>query len=239
MLNELSTIISNFEHSVSEFLKVNQGLPLPLLILFAFGGGLSASLTPCVVPMIPLYLSYIGATKITSKRDAIGKSLMFCLGSAVVFSALGLFASFTSFVMIEYKGYVNIVIGIFILFMCLLVLEIVHLPLPQFVKNIPHGSPFFVGIAFSLVSSPCASPILFAILAMASAAGSAIGGALIMFAYSVGYTGVIFLTSVFAGLAKQLDFFKKHTKIVTVVSSIIMALLGAFYLYLGINWFIN
>src|SRR3990167_6868492 len=103
MLNELTTIISNFEHSVSEFLKANQGLPLPLLILFAFGGGLSASLTPCVVPMIPLYLSYIGATKITSKKDAIGKSLMFCLGSAVVFSALGLFASFTSFVMIEYK----------------------------------------------------------------------------------------------------------------------------------------
>lgn len=239
MFNELISVISNFEQSVSEFLKASQGLPLPALVVLAFGGGLSASLTPCVLPLIPLYLSYIGATKITSKLDAVKKSSTFCLGAAIVFSVMGLFASFASFIMVEYKGYVSIIIGIFILIMCLLILEIIHLPLPQLIKNIPEGSPFIVGIAFALVSSPCASPILFAILALSSAAGSAFGSALIMFAYSVGYTGVIFLTSIFAGFAKQLDFFKRHNKLITNLSGIILALLGIFYLYSGIKWFID
>ena len=237
MFENISNFISGSEQSVSNFIQASRGLPLPLLILIAFGGGLAASLTPCVLPMIPLYLSYIGASDISSKSDALKKSLFFCLGAAIVFSLMGLFASFASFITIEFRGYVNIVIGAFILFMSLSVLEIVKLPLPKVISQIPHSNPFIVGVAFALVSSPCASPILFAILALSSAAGSFIGGTLIMVSYSIGYTGIIFLTSVFAGFIKQFDYFKKHSKIVSIVSSIILALLGIFYLYSGIKWF--
>lgn len=237
MFEALSTVISNFEQFVSGFLQANQGLPFPLLVLLAFGGGLAASLTPCVLPMVPLYLSYIGATEITSKTDAVKKSVLFCLGAALVFSLMGLFASFASFVMIEFRGYVHLVIGAFIVFMSLSVLELVKIPLPQFITQIPYGGPFIIGAAFSLVSSPCASPILFAVLALSSSAGSLIGGSLIMISYSLGYTGIIFLTSVFTGFAKQFDYFKKHTKIISIISSIILAVLGVVYLYSGIRWF--
>ena len=235
----MQSFLSNFEQSVSNFLQANLGLPLPILILLAFGGGLAASLTPCVLPMIPLYLTYIGVTEISSKIDAIKKASLFCLGSAVIFSLMGVFASFASFIMIEYRGYVHIVIGVFILLMSLFVLEVIKIPLPQFVKNIPSSGPFVVGLAFAMVSSPCASPILFAVLAMSSSSGSFLNSSLIMIAYSVGYTGLIFLTSVFAGFIKQLDFFKKNSKMVSIVSSIILILLGVFYLYLGIKWFLG
>lgn len=237
MIVEFSDLISLFEHTVSDFLKANQSLPVPVLVLLAFGGGLAASLTPCVLPMIPLYLSYIGATQIISKYDALKKALFFCCGAALIFSLMGLFASFASFVMIEYRGYINIAVGIFILLMCLFILEIIKLPLPQTIKNIPEGSPFIVGLAFALVSSPCASPILFSVLVLSSTVGNAIGSALIMISYSIGYTGIIFVTAVFAGFVKQFDFFKKNSKVVSVVSSIILAVLGIFYLYSGIKWF--
>ncbi len=235
----MENLISNFDGSVSNFLKGTHGLPLPLLILLSFGGGLAASLTPCVLSMLPMNLSYIGTSNITSKTDALKKSLSFVIGAACIFSLLGLFASFASFIMIEFRGYVHIVIGIFILFMALSELEIVKLPLPQFITQIPHGGPFIVGMAFALASSPCASPILFAILAMASSAGSAAGGTLIMIAYSLGYTGVIFVTSVFAGIAKQFDYFKKHTKIISVASAAVLGIIGGFFLYSGIRWFIG
>ena len=68
----MADFFSNFEHFVSDFLQnTSHGLPLPVVILLAFGGGVAASLTPCVLPIIPLYLTYIGATEVTSKFDAL------------------------------------------------------------------------------------------------------------------------------------------------------------------------
>ena len=235
----MENFISTFEQAVSNFLKGTHGLPLPFLILLSFGGGLAASLTPCVLALLPMNLSYIGTANITSKIDALKKSLFFVSGAALIFSLLGLFASFASFIMIEYRGYVHVVIGIFVLYMALSELEIVKLPLPQFITHIPNGGPFIVGMAFALASSPCASPILFAILAMAGSAGSIMGSTLIMVASSVGYTGVIFITSLFAGIAQQLDYFKKLSKIISVVSATVLGIIGGFYLYSGIRWFIG
>lgn len=239
MSGNLESLIGNLEQSVSAFLKGTSGLPLPLLVALSFGGGLAASLTPCVLAMLPMNLSYIGTTNITSKLDAFKKSFVFVVGAAVIFTLLGLFASFASFVMVEYRGYINIFIGIFIILMGLSESEIIKFPLPQFVTNIPNGGPFIIGMAFALVSSPCASPILFAVLAMASSSGSVASGMLIMFAYSLGYTGIIFITSLFAGIAKQLSYFKQHSKMISIASTVILSLLGAFYLYSGIRWFIG
>ena len=238
-MDNLFSFISSFEQSISSFVKAGENLPIPLMVLIAFGGGLAASLTPCVLPMIPLYLSYIGATKIVSKFDALKKSLAFCLGSAFIFGLMGIFASFAGFITIEYRGYVHIAIGLFIVLMSLFLLEIMKLPFPQFIKTVPHGGPFVVGMAFALISSPCASPILFAVLALSATTHSSISGAMIMFGYSLGYTGVIFLTGIFAGFAKRLEFFKKHNRLIINISSIILAILGALYLYSGIRWFIS
>lgn len=236
MFDSLISFVSNIDQSVSGLLKASQGLPFPVLITFAFFGGLAASLSPCILPCIPLYVSYTGVTEITSKLDALKKSALFGLGAALIFGLLGGCATFAGLVMVEYRGVVNIIIGLFIILMCLFILEVIKFPLPQFVKNIPNGGPFIVGAAFALISSPCASPILFAILALVSTAGSFLKGASIMLAYSIGYTGLIFLASLSLGLVKQLNFFKLHSRMVTVVSSIVLALLGVFYLYSGIVW---
>jgi len=231
--------INNFEQAISVFIKGSKGLPLPILILLSFGGGLAASLTPCCLSMLPLNLSYIGTANITSKLDALKKATLFVIGASIVFSLLGLFASFASFILIDFRGYIHLSIGLFIVLMALSEADIFHFPLPQFVKGIPNAGPFIVGMAFALVSSPCASPILFAILAMSTSAGTLIGGSLIMIAYSVGYTGLIFITSVFAGIAKQLESFKKNSKMVSIASAVILGLIGGFYLYSGVMWFIG
>ena len=73
MISMIQNFLVNFELTVSNLLKASEGLPFPLLIVLAFGGGLAASLTQCVLPMIPLYLSYIGATQISTKIDVLKK----------------------------------------------------------------------------------------------------------------------------------------------------------------------
>lgn len=239
MFDTLLSFISNIDESVSSLLKASQGLPFLLIVMLAFLGGLAASLSPCILPCIPLYVSYTGVTEITSKLDALKKSALFGFGAALIFGLLGGCATFAGLVVVEYRGVVNIIIGLFIILMCLLILEVIKFPLPQLVKNIPNGGPFLVGAAFALVSSPCASPILFAVLALVSTAGSFLKSTLIMLAYSIGYTGLIFLASLSVGLVKQLKFLKLHSRMLTIVSSIILALLGIFYLYSGITWFFN
>lgn len=232
-------LLEGLQNQLTEFIKGSSDLSFFAKVIIAFIGGLAASLTPCVLPMLPLYLSYIGATEVKSKADAFNNALLFCLGAALVFSFMGIFASFASFIMVDYRGYIQVLIGIFIVIMALSLLEIIHLPLPQVVKSIPKSGPFVVGMAFSLISSPCASPILFAILAMSSTAGSSLNGALIMASYSVGYTGILFLVSLFGGLAKRLDFFKSNSRKVIIGSGIILGLLGAYFLYSGIMWFVG
>ena len=232
-------LLTDFQQSFSDFIQNKEGIPFLGMVLLSFGGGLAASLTPCVLPMIPLYLSYIGVTNVNSKTDALVKSFLFCIGTALVFSLMGIFASFASFIMVDYRGYIHTTIGIFIFLMALSVIEIIKIPFPNIIKNIPHGGPFIVGIAFALISSPCASPILFAILALSSTVESSIKSALIMTAYSLGYTILIFFVGLFGGLTKRFDYFKKHNRIIINISGIILCLLGLLYLYSGISWFLN
>lgn len=227
------------QQQFTEYIKSSGDIPFVGVVFIALFGGLIASLTPCVLPMIPLYLSYIGATEVSNKVDAFKKSSLFCLGAAIVFSLMGIFASFANFIMIDYRGYVNIIVGVFIILMSLVLLEVLKLPALPGIKNIPDGSPFIVGMAFTLISSPCASPILFAILALSATVGSSTKSAIVMIAYSVGYTFLIFLIGLFSGLAKQFDFFKVHSHKVLMVSGAILSILGVYYLYSGIKWFIG
>lgn len=231
--------MEDLQNLFNGYIKSNPTLSFEVLLLISFFGGLLASLTPCVLPMIPLYLSYIGVIEVSSKLTAIKNSFLFFVGAALVFSLLGIFASFASFVTVHYRGYVNLFIGAFILLMSLSLLEIVKIPLPKIIKRIPEGSPFLVGMAFSLISSPCASPILFSILALSSTLGSSFKSALVMACYSIGYTLIIFVVSVFGGLIKQINFIKSNSGIVLKVCSGILLILGAFYVSQGVMWFVG
>ena len=91
----------------------------PLLLMpLAFTGGLIASISPCILAMLPLNLSYIGTRNITSRKDAFIKAGMFVLGNVIVLSLFGLVSSFAGLVIVEYRGHINVVVvGAIILIM--------------------------------------------------------------------------------------------------------------------------
>jgi cytochrome c biogenesis protein CcdA len=92
------------------------------------------------------------------------------------------------------------------------VLGVVKLPLPGVNVNAANLGSYGVGLTFGLVSSPCASPVLFAVLAAAAATGSQLLGTLTMICYALGYTIVIFLASLLTGFAKQAKTLMQHSE---------------------------
>lgn len=235
----LERAISIIENSYQQWLdRQDTNNPLVLLPL-AFLGGVIASISPCILALLPVNLSYIGTLKIESRWDAFSKAGLFVLGAVTILSLFGLVSSFAGTVMVEYRGYINIVVGLIMAVMGLWLLGVIKLPLPQMNLNLPQAGPYGVGLTFALVSSPCASPVLFAVLAAAAATGSQVLGTLTMVSYALGYTILIFLASLFTGLAKQSRNLLQHSETIIRLGSVALMATGAYYLVTGTQWFMG
>ncbi|MBF2029376.1 MAG: sulfite exporter TauE/SafE family protein [Oscillatoriales cyanobacterium C42_A2020_001] len=233
-----------------------QRLSNPLLLIsFAFLGGLVASISPCILSLLPVNLSYIGTREIHSRRDAFIKAISFVFGVVTILSILGLFSSFAGFVFVQFRGYFHAGVGAVIVLMGLALAGYVKIPLPQqhwlqppnppSTETHPTWSntlrsqcigPYSVGLTFALVSSPCTSPVMVSVLTAAAATGSQLQSTLTMVSYALGYTAIIFLASLFTGLAKQTRGLLAHSDEIARFASIALLLVGTFYLVNGAQW---
>ena len=170
-----------------------------LLPLVGLGCGLLASFSPCVLPLVPLNVAAIGAADATGWRAA-ALSGRFVAGAAVVLAVLGLAGDVAGFLLIEQRGPVLLAAGVAMLYLGLVALEIA--PLPFAGRSAAAGrrlGPIGAGAAFALVTTPCASPLVGAVLA--AAAAQAIPGLSVaaMVGFALGYTALVFAAGVFGG----------------------------------------
>jgi cytochrome c-type biogenesis protein len=209
------------------------------LLPIAFLGGLISSLSPCILALLPLNLSYIGSADIRSKPQAVLHSLAFVMGVVLVLSLFGLFSGFAGSVIVDYKGYVHMVVGLLSVLLAMMMLSPFQWQLPTVVKKMPVGAgPFLVGASFALVSSPCASPVLFTLLLAGGSSGNPVLGALTMSAYALGYTIILFVGSLTVGFVRQVGSLKRHAGLMTRISSALLVAVGLYYLVSGVVWFL-
>jgi cytochrome c-type biogenesis protein len=234
----LTEFVGQIQAPYQQWLE-QQNLSQPLVLVpLAFLGGLIASISPCILSLLPVNLSYIGTLDITSRRAAFQKAGLFVLGVVTVFSLFGLFASFAAAVLVDYRGYFNVGVGAIILVMGLSFAGLIHLPLPQPKASVSAAGPYGVGLTFALVSSPCSSPVLFAVIAAAAATGSQLISVVTLISYGLGYTAVIFCASLSMGLVKQSRAILGQSDWVIRLGSAALMLAGGFYLVNGIQWFL-
>lgn len=235
----IERVISIVENRYQQWFEQQDTANPFVLFPMAFVGGVIASVSPCILGLLPVNLSYIGTLKIKSRWDAFTKAGLFVLGAVTILSLFGLVSSFAGAVMVEYRGYINVIVGLIMAVMGLWLMGIIKLPLPKMDMNLPQAGPYGVGLTFALVSSPCASPVLFGVLAAAAATGSQLLGTLTMVSYALGYTILIFLASLFTGLAKQSKQLLKHSEIIISLGSVALIMTGIYYLFTGTRWFIG
>lgn len=235
-LERLISIVEN--RYQAWFVQQDSANPVVLMPL-AFIGGLIASVSPCILAMLPINLSYIGTRTIVSRSDAFVKAGAFVLGNVIVLSLFGLASSFAAAVIVDYRGHINVAVGGIILLMGLSLAGLIKIPLPQINIGGSSMGPFGVGVTFALVSSPCASPVLFAVLAAAAASGSQPIAVMTMASYALGYTIIIFLASLLTGFAKQAKYLLNYSEEISRFGSVALVLAGVYYLVTGVRWFLG
>ncbi|HLJ66195.1 MAG TPA: cytochrome c biogenesis protein CcdA [Chloroflexota bacterium] len=213
----------------------------PGAILVAFGGGIVSFLSPCTLPLLPGYLSFISGLGLEEVRagDKTGTVLsaaaLFVLGFSLVFVALGASASYIGSHLLPYKQELTRIAGIFVILMALSLLGAFRLPVLSMEKRFHLDrrfgvwSAFPVGMAFAFGWSPCIGPVYSSILAYAVVDSTVQRGALLLFVYSLGLGVPFLIVALFAGrVFESLGWFKRHYRAISRAGGGLLLIMGAF-----------
>ncbi len=166
-------------------------------LIFAFGAGFISFLTPCVLPIIPGYISYITGKNLSEieqdKRIVLIKTILFSLGFSLVFIVLGATASVIGNILLFLSDKLRIAAGVIIILFSLQMLGILNFNFLNQDKRIEtknykdnYAFPFIVGAAFAFGWTPCIGPVLGSILALSATEASISKGILLLSFYSLG-----------------------------------------------------
>jgi len=164
--------------------------------LIAFGAGLISFLSPCVLPLIPGYISYISGQslqEILNKKEInFFPLILFCLGFSTVFVLLGASASFLGQTLLQNSEILRIVAGIIIIIFSLQLIGIINIPYLNFEKRFDAKEsrnilfPYVIGVAFGFGWTPCIGPVLGSIIALSATEATISKGILLLSFYSLG-----------------------------------------------------
>lgn len=212
-------------------------------LILAFTAGVLGFASPCIVPLIPGYLSFVSGLSLTemdlaARRAKLGQVLastaFFVLGFSLIFTALGASASLLGSFILDYRVALGRVGGIVVVMLGLSVLGVVKVPglyreRRLEVRHRPGGvlGAVPVGMAFGFAWTPCVGPVLAAILTLAATTQGASSGALMLFAYSLGL-GLPFLAAavLVTTAVDSLGWLRTHGRVLETVSGAFLVVMG-------------
>lgn len=200
---------SSFSERISGLFQTKMNEGSWLIFLFAFIAGFIASLTPCVYPVIPIVMGYVGAKSGQSRLRGFTLSLFFSIGLSLVYSILGVIAASTgSLIGAGFQSpLVVIIISLVFLLMGLSMAGLFEISVPAAIsprmqrgeKGGALGAMMIGGIS-AVIAAPCVGPVLIAILTMISQTGNLVLGFLLTFIFSMGLSVLFIVAGTFSGV---------------------------------------
>lgn len=207
----------------------------------AFFGGLLSFISPCILPLIPIYISYISGVTVKELKNshdknvyqkAVLNSIAFVIGFSIIFTLMGTSASYIGTMIVTNKillakisGILIIIFGIFYVLKFDFIYK--YLRINVKVKSVNLFTSFVIGILFAFGWSPCVGPILSSILVIAANTTSLSKGAMLLFVYSLGLGIPFILASIFMGFfVNSFNFLK--TNLITYGMSAFLIIVGLY-----------
>ncbi len=210
--------------------------------MIAFAAGILGFISPCVLPLIPGYISFVSGVSLQELQIGGGKvvprvllaSLLFVLGFSLVFTAMGASASLVGSFIISNRSLLGRIGGILIILLGLMVLGVIKAPLIYRERRLhlshqPFGliGAIPVGMAFGFAWIPCVGPVLTAVLTMAATLNTVRQGSILLFSYAMGL-GIPFLLTALL-LTLSIDFLgwaRRYSRYVTAASGVFLLVMG-------------
>lgn len=211
----------------------------------AFSAGLVSFFAPCVIPLLPAYIAYVTGVSLEDLKlrgygpyikKILASSLFYILGFSLVFALLGTAAGGLGVSLRRYDALIQRVGGLVILLFGLEFAGILKIPLlarefklklPPWTNRLGSFRAFFVGLVFATAWTPCVGAVLGSILTLAAVTETALGGAVLLFVYSLGISLPFLIASLaLASLPKYLKAFTKHLGTISKTAGIFLAVLG-------------
>tara|TARA_Y100001958_G_C21217701_1_gene543085 strand:+ start:144 stop:851 length:708 start_codon:yes stop_codon:yes gene_type:complete len=206
-------------------------------LIVALGAGLISFLSPCVLPLIPGYISYISGSSfnelVEKKSVNLFPIILFTVGFSIVFIIFGAASTFLGQILLKNSYELRIAAGLIIVILSLHIIGIINIKFLNYEKRIQTNSnksiysPILIGMAFAFGWTPCIGPILGSILVFAATEESLNKGILLLFSYSLGLA-IPFILSGYL-IQKFLIFsknFKKNINLVSKIGGIILLITG-------------
>jgi len=206
-------------------------------LIIAFGAGLISFLSPCVLPLIPGYISYISGSSLNElvekKNINLIPIVLFTVGFSIVFIIFGAASTFLGQVLLQNSYELRVLAGLIIVILSLHIIGVININFLNYEKRIQTNvsknffSPILIGMAFAFGWTPCIGPILGSILVLASTEESLGRGILLLSFYSMGLA-IPFILSGYL-MQKFLIFskgFKKNINKVSKIGGIILLITG-------------
>lgn len=221
---------------------MTQEVSIPIAFLF----GLLSFVSPCVLPLVPSYISFITGISFEKLTDSNGgkelkkviliNSLMFILGFSAVFVSLGASATFAGELLRTYQDIIRKIGGVVIILLGIHIVGIINFRILQqdkrlhFFREKPAGilGSFLIGVGFAAGWTPCIGPILATILMMAASSDTLLQGVFLLIVYSLGLAIPFFLTSIgITTFLKHFNRLKKHMRVVSIATGSLLIITGA------------
>ena len=184
-----------------------------LAYIIVFLGGVLTSFTPCVYPMIPITIAYIGGRSGDSRMKGFSLSLFYVIGMALTYSALGAFAAMTGklFGAASTNPILYLVVANIFIFLGLMMLDAFTLPIPSFLASRQPSKrvggylgAILVGLLAGTVAAPCTAPVLGVVLTVVAAKQNILYGVTLLFVFSIGLGTLLIIVGTFAGLMSSM-----------------------------------
>ena len=207
--------------------------------LLTFLEGIASFISPCLLPMIPIYISYFIGEDEKNNKKAVLNSLGFVLGFTIIFLILSIFASQLGNILSSNIKYIKIVFGIVIILLGLNYMEVLKIKFlnksnvkQMDTKNFNFLKSVMFGILFSISWTPCIGTFLSSALLLIAKEQDVIKGIILMLLYAIGL-GIPFIVSavLIEKLKNVFNFIKKHYTVIKKISAVILIIAGIYMIF--------
>ena len=218
-------------------------------VFVVFAAGVLTSFTPCVYPMIPVTVTYIGGAAAGNRRRAVTLSMVYVLGMSLIYAALGVVTALLgkTFGQFTRSPWVYGAVGLLIVGFGVAMLDLFTIPVPGFAGKVQtegtrrggHLGALLMGLAAGFVAAPCTAPVLGLLLVYVAQSRAVVWGGTLLFVFALGLGFLLMMLGIFSGMLSSMPRAGAWMDRIKKAFGVAMLLVGGWFLWTAVQLFLQ